>query len=281
MPRTFKVVSAGVVAVLVGLAAGEAPAQTLAEGVATHSEAPTDPCATAPSDGGYCSTESSAQWHGDVLFQCQGGKVRFKRHCAFGCSRAPNATEDNCNPPPPIAVVPVVPVVPGVHAHSVVGVVGVTPPPEQRTPREKAEFLFRFDFRAGAFYGVGPSGKDPTGAVDVGFQLGWSTWFTKRIGLLVMGGPELGYLAHPGAGALIVAGELGPEFQIDDSDHRSGTTLSVTWAPRIFLNFKGGEVGAPLGTEVAFRFGFFKIPFWFARTLDDGTFFGAGLGVSY
>jgi hypothetical protein len=267
--------------VLVGLGASEARAQIAAGGVAAQSEALPDACASAPSDGGYCSTESSPQWHGDVLFQCQGGKVRFKRHCAFGCSRAPGATEDNCNPPPPIAVVPVVPIAPA-HSHAVRGsVVGVTPPPEQRTPREKAQFLFRFDFRAGGFYGVGPSGKDPTGAVDVGIQLGWSTWFTKHVGLLAIGGPELGYLTHPKAGALIVAGELGPEFQLDDSDHRGGTIISVAWAPRLFLNFKGGEVGAPLGAELAFRFGILKIPFWFARTLDEGTFFGAGLGISY
>jgi hypothetical protein len=228
-----------------------------------------NPCASAPSDGAYCG--QSTQWAGakhDVLYHCEGGVTKSRRYCAFGCDTAEAGVEDTCKSPPPAGVV--------------LAPVAVARREEPTEPAEKIRVLFRFDFRLGGFYAAGPSGADPTGGLTVGFQLGASTWFTRRFGFRTMVGPDIGYLTHPKDGTVIVAGQLGPEFQVEpSSSHRDGIVLAVVWAPRLFVNFSGGEVGAPIGAEVIFKFGPISVPFWFARALDDGTFFGAGLELGY
>jgi hypothetical protein len=156
------------------------------------------------------------------------------------------------------------------------------------------DLVFQFDLRATGFYasgtvapapspvtGVAMPGKQPSsGAGVLGFQLGGSYWLTKGFGLLFMTGADGGYLFAPHLGTLLVDWELGPEF-LAGGNHHSGTIISITWAPKLLSNLKGGEVGSPAGFEVAFNIYGIKIPLWMLHALDGGNFLGAGLAFGY
>ena len=82
-------------------------------------------------------------------------------------------------------------------------------------------------------------------------------------------------------GTLVVGGELGAQF-LGGHDHKSGSGISVSWAPKMFVNLAGGgEVASPVGVEVAFTFSSVKIPLWFLQTLDGGSFFGGSLSFVF
>jgi len=156
----------------------------------------------------------------------------------------------------------------------------------------KTDLRFQFDLRATALYGsvssgascstaCSPSKSTSSAAFTLGFQLGGSAWFTKAFGLLFMTGADGGYLLSPHDGAIIVDWELGPELLLG-GNHRSGTVFSLTWAPKVFVNVRGGgEVASPEGFELAFNIGGLKLPFWLLHTLDGATFFGGALALGY
>jgi hypothetical protein len=159
----------------------------------------------------------------------------------------------------------------------------------------KTDLRFQFDLRATALYGsvssgdascptptaCSPSKSTSSSAFMLGFQLGGSAWFTKAFGVLFLTGADGGYLLAPHDGTIIVDWELGPELLLG-GDHRRGTVFSLTWAPKVFVNVRGGaEVASPEGIELAFNIYGLKLPFWLLHTLDGATFFGGALALGY
>jgi hypothetical protein len=147
----------------------------------------------------------------------------------------------------------------------------------------RAESGFEFDLRIlDGFYAT--NAHQSAGGLVGGFRLGDSTWFGKdsSFGMLILTGVEGGALFSKHVdGTLVVGGELGAQF-LGGHDHKSGSGISVSWAPKMFVNLAGGgEVASPVGVEVAFTFSSVKIPLWFLQTLDGGSFFGGSLSFVF
>jgi hypothetical protein len=150
-------------------------------------------------------------------------------------------------------------------------------------PAAAAETFFQFDLRAGGYYAA--TGNTEGGAFLGGVHLGGLTWFGDDpvVGLLYMGGVELGP-EWPATGKVTgtvgLSGAIGPAFLLSGKP-RDGQVLSLGWAPRMFVNFKGKYVSSPVGVELAINAAAFKVPLWYLHTLDGTDFFGFGIGLDF
>jgi hypothetical protein len=142
---------------------------------------------------------------------------------------------------------------------------------------------FTWDLRFGGY--LAANSNQFAYAALGGFQLGATHWFAdSNVGLIFLAGPQGGYMSTA-LGVLAVTGEGGVIFALSGS-HRYGTTISLTWAPKLmfdysFHQFGKGEVASPFGFEAAFNFSGFKIPIWFLETLDGTSFVGTSFGLGY
>jgi hypothetical protein len=252
-----------------------------------------NPCSAAPTDGAYCG--QSRQWEGgrrNVLYECEGGRVAREKFCVQGCFLAPAGQPDRCNDDPAVAApAPVVVVEEEEPAGHHPRARRESPPPEE--PKSKVENDFHIEVRAIGFWNSGFRGKDATGAVSGGVQLGGSTWFRPWIGMLWIGGGDAGYLFARKDASFTIEGELGPQLS-PASDH--WIAFQFLWAPKVFISvvkstkvmagmlqaptYGPGEVASPAGFEFAMQMGIIKIPFWVLETLDGSTVLGAGLGLA-
>jgi hypothetical protein len=157
------------------------------------------------------------------------------------------------------------------------------------TSTDPASTGFVLDMRFGAYFAS--SGSHTAWAGLGGLQLGAVHWFDRlNVGLLFLAGPEAGYMSGK-LGVLAATGEAGVIFALGSPTAgvprlTSATTISLTWAPKLFLDysfkqFGRGEVASPLGFEAAFEFSGFKIPVWILQTLDGTTIVGTSLGAAF
>jgi hypothetical protein len=152
----------------------------------------------------------------------------------------------------------------------------------------RAEPRFQTDLRLVDFF-VGTNPQTTEGGYLLGVHAGEALWLSESAGIHAMGGAEIGFLYlggdnSSGMTSVDVTASFSAEvgvFMLLAGSHETGTVLSLSWAPRVFLNFVGGEVASPLAGEVAFRAGIFKVPIWFMRSYDGTSFLGAGLGFQF
>jgi hypothetical protein len=163
-------------------------------------------------------------------------------------------------------------------ALSVVACLGVSRP-------ARAEPQLEIELRLADFF-VGTNPQTTDDGYLLGGHVGEAYW-VGRAGIHAMGGAELGFLALGGQsgsgahfdGTASFSAEIGMLMLLGGShEPMSGTVLSVSWAPRVLVNFVGGEVASPAAGEVALRFDVFKVPVWFMKSLDGTIFLGGGLG---
>jgi hypothetical protein len=145
---------------------------------------------------------------------------------------------------------------------------------------DAAETNFSWDLRFGGYFAASTDRTAWAGLA--GAQFGAIHWFDQSlIGLQFLAGPGIGYMST-GLGVLGVTGDAGVIFA---TSRRSGTTISLNWAPKVLADFghgfAKGEVSSPLGAEVAFDFSGFKLPIWALQTLDGTTMIGIAAGLGY
>jgi hypothetical protein len=137
------------------------------------------------------------------------------------------------------------------------------------------------EVRLEGFYGFDSAVSG--GGAMAGVHLGATTWLgASNFALYYMGGAELGVLVSQGVASApaSLSLELGAAL-LADGDRRTGTSVSLCWAPRLLNNFSGGEVASLVGVELALHDGHFKVPLWALWTRDQTLLLGLGLGYGF